>query len=195
MLKKKLDKKDQGFTIIEVMIVLAIAGLILLVVFLAVPALQRASRNTSRKTDVQALLAAMGEYSNNNDGLLPTVVTLTAGNPAYVKFSNAAGTATTSQSNVGYYTTAAGDSAAGFAAANGDIYLYNPYPAASVAQPALNTTGTGDYVELAAGLICSAPGAGGNQTGITLGATPRSYIALYLDETGNGTYTSECLQS
>ncbi|HPW47952.1 MAG TPA: prepilin-type N-terminal cleavage/methylation domain-containing protein, partial [Candidatus Saccharibacteria bacterium] len=35
-------KKDQkGFTIIEVLIVLAIAALILLIVFLAVPALQR----------------------------------------------------------------------------------------------------------------------------------------------------------
>ena len=37
----KLKKSDKdGFTIIEVMIVLAIAGLILLIVFLAVPALQ-----------------------------------------------------------------------------------------------------------------------------------------------------------
>jgi prepilin-type N-terminal cleavage/methylation domain-containing protein len=35
-----------GFTIIEVMIVLAIAGLILLIVFLAVPALEREARNT-----------------------------------------------------------------------------------------------------------------------------------------------------
>jgi prepilin-type N-terminal cleavage/methylation domain-containing protein len=36
---KKLKKSDSGFTIIEVMIVLAIAGLILLIVFLAVPAM------------------------------------------------------------------------------------------------------------------------------------------------------------
>jgi prepilin-type N-terminal cleavage/methylation domain-containing protein len=40
-MSKKLSKKEKGFTIIEVMIVLAIAGLIMLVVFLAVPALQR----------------------------------------------------------------------------------------------------------------------------------------------------------
>jgi prepilin-type N-terminal cleavage/methylation domain-containing protein len=35
------QKRQQGFTIIEVLIVLAIAALILLIVFLAVPALQR----------------------------------------------------------------------------------------------------------------------------------------------------------
>ena len=42
----RTKKHRSGFTIIEIMIVLAIAGLIMLIVFLAVPALQRASRNT-----------------------------------------------------------------------------------------------------------------------------------------------------
>ena len=49
------NRKD-GFTIIEVLIVLAIAGLIMLIVFLAVPALQRNSRNTQRKNDVANIL-------------------------------------------------------------------------------------------------------------------------------------------
>ena len=49
---QNLKKRNQGFTIIEVMIVLAIAGLIMLIVFLAVPALQRNQRNTARKQDV-----------------------------------------------------------------------------------------------------------------------------------------------
>ncbi len=65
-------KADEGFTIIEVLIVLAIAGLILLVVFLAVPALQRNSRNTQRKNDIGNTLSAFGEYTNNNAGALPT---------------------------------------------------------------------------------------------------------------------------
>ncbi len=68
----KLKKQDQGFTIIEVLIVLAIAGLILLVVFMAVPALQRNSRNTQRKNDVSALLGGVTEYSSNHGGALPT---------------------------------------------------------------------------------------------------------------------------
>jgi prepilin-type N-terminal cleavage/methylation domain-containing protein len=68
---QRLRKNNQGFTIIEVLIVLAIAGLILLIVFLAVPALQRNSRNTQRKNDVAAAGAAITEYVNNNNGQLP----------------------------------------------------------------------------------------------------------------------------
>lgn len=91
----KLKQKHQegGFTIIEVMIVLAIAGLIMVVVFLAVPALQRSSRNQARKADVTNMLGAVGEYVSNNAGTLP----------ASAAFSTAfANTATLS-----YYTTAA----------------------------------------------------------------------------------------
>jgi prepilin-type N-terminal cleavage/methylation domain-containing protein len=68
---QKLHKRNQGFTIIEVLIVLAIAGLILLIVFLAVPALQRNARNTQRKNDVASLLGAMTEYTNNQGGTFP----------------------------------------------------------------------------------------------------------------------------
>lgn len=67
----QVRKRKEGFTIIEVLIVLAIAGLILLVVFLAVPALQRNSRNTQRKNEVSALLGAVNEWTNNNNGKLP----------------------------------------------------------------------------------------------------------------------------
>jgi prepilin-type N-terminal cleavage/methylation domain-containing protein len=70
----KLKKQNEGFTIIEVLIVLAIAGLIMLIVFLAVPALQRNSRNTQRRNDVQAILGSFQEYSNNNNGQLPATV-------------------------------------------------------------------------------------------------------------------------
>lgn len=68
-------KKEKGFTIIEVLIVLAIAGLIMLVVFLAVPALQRNSRNTQRTTDAGNILSSMSEYVGNNNGQLPAVTT------------------------------------------------------------------------------------------------------------------------
>ena len=69
---KNLRKQAEGFTIIEVMIVLVIAAVILLIVFLAVPALQRNSRNTQRKNDVASVLSAMNEYANNNGGKYPT---------------------------------------------------------------------------------------------------------------------------
>lgn len=73
MLKKlkQRQSKSDGFTIIEVMIVLAIAGLILLIVFLAVPALQRNSRNTQAKNEASNILGAVNEYITNNNGALP----------------------------------------------------------------------------------------------------------------------------
>lgn len=70
---RKLNIKDnKGFTIIEVLIVLAIAGLILIVVLLAVPALQRNSRNTTMKNDATAAAGAVSEYISNNNGKVPT---------------------------------------------------------------------------------------------------------------------------
>lgn len=68
---KKLKLNQKGFTIIEVMIVLVIAAVILLIVFLAVPALQRNSRNTQRKNDAANLLAGINEYASNHNGKLP----------------------------------------------------------------------------------------------------------------------------
>lgn len=61
-------KKQEGFTIIEVLIVLAIAGLIMLIVFLAVPALQRNARNTARNNDANLLTSAVNECLSNRNG-------------------------------------------------------------------------------------------------------------------------------
>ncbi len=69
---KRIKDKTSGFTIIETMIVLAIAGLIMLIVFLAVPALQRSARNTQRKNDVAGIASAIANYIDNNGGTLPT---------------------------------------------------------------------------------------------------------------------------
>lgn len=67
-----LKKKKSGFTIIEVVLVLAIAGLIFIMVFAALPALQRNQRDTDRKNDVARVLAALQSYQSNNRGYLPT---------------------------------------------------------------------------------------------------------------------------
>ena len=53
------------------MIVLAIAGLILAIVFIAVPALQRNSRNTQRRADLANLRAQVETWTSNNNGKLP----------------------------------------------------------------------------------------------------------------------------
>lgn len=67
---------NKGFTIVETMIVLAIAGLILLIVLLAVPALQRSSTNTNMKTDASAISAAISDFESNNGGMIPTTADL-----------------------------------------------------------------------------------------------------------------------
>jgi len=64
--------KNTGFTIVEVLIVLAIAGVIMLVVFLTVPALERDSRNTQRRADVLHLAGLFREWSGNHLGQSPT---------------------------------------------------------------------------------------------------------------------------
>jgi prepilin-type N-terminal cleavage/methylation domain-containing protein len=66
------QKRQEGFTIIEVLIVLAIAAVILLIVFLAVPALQRNSRNNSIRNDAASVLAGVNDFISNNNGNLPT---------------------------------------------------------------------------------------------------------------------------
>lgn len=65
---KQLHKDNKGFTIIEVLIVLAIAGLIMLIVFLAVPALQRNQRNNSRNNDASRITSAVTECLSNRNG-------------------------------------------------------------------------------------------------------------------------------
>tara|TARA_B100000686_G_scaffold29779_1_gene30271 strand:- start:627 stop:1136 length:510 start_codon:yes stop_codon:yes gene_type:complete len=62
----------KGFTIIEVVLVLAIAGLIFLMVFVALPALQRGQRDSARKSDVGTVASAITSYQSNNKGQSPT---------------------------------------------------------------------------------------------------------------------------
>lgn len=67
-----IHKKEKGFTIIEVVLVLAIAGLIFMMVFIALPSLQRSQRDSQRKNDLSRLNVALASYQSNNRGALPT---------------------------------------------------------------------------------------------------------------------------
>ena len=81
--------KAAGFTIIEVMIVLAIAGIIMAIVFLAIPAIQRSNRNTQRKSDASRLGGLVAEYSGNNNGALPGNPAAALNSPTWAYFATA----------------------------------------------------------------------------------------------------------
>ena len=65
---KQNTKSKKGFTIIEVVLVLAIAGLIFLMVFIALPALQRSQRDTQRRDDMSRFMSQLSQYQANNAG-------------------------------------------------------------------------------------------------------------------------------
>jgi prepilin-type N-terminal cleavage/methylation domain-containing protein len=90
--KLKQAKKEDGFTIIEVLIVLAIGAAIIVIVLLAVPALNRNSRNTQRKNDVQAILGGVNEFISNNAGKTPTAFDAANNDIIGVTGTTAAGT-------------------------------------------------------------------------------------------------------
>ena len=73
-MSNKNIKSKKGFTIIEVVLVLAIAGLIFLMVCIALPQLQRAQRDTQRRNDMARLATAITQFQTNNGGKIPNEI-------------------------------------------------------------------------------------------------------------------------
>jgi prepilin-type N-terminal cleavage/methylation domain-containing protein len=79
-----LLKKERGFTLIEIVLVLAIAGLILLMVFLAVSGAQKSRRDTQRKEDISRIVTQLESYASNDGGAYPTAAQLGAFETTYL---------------------------------------------------------------------------------------------------------------
>lgn len=169
--KLRQPKREQGFTIIEILIVLAIAGLILLIVFLAVPALQRNSRNTQRKDDTSAILSGLSESVGNNSGALPTGCS----GSTTVTWTGAAGA--NNDTKMGYYNAGCVTSSPG----NGKVFLNTT----SGTVAALGSASQ-DYVEVIEGDVCNGNAAAAGSA--------RQVAILYEIETSGG-YTGQCQQS
>lgn len=85
----KITKSNKkGFTIIEVVLVLAIAGLIFMMVFIALPALQRSQRDQQRSNDVSRVQTALNQYQSNNRGAIPTTGTYISGHAGQQSSNN-----------------------------------------------------------------------------------------------------------
>jgi prepilin-type N-terminal cleavage/methylation domain-containing protein len=171
---KKFNKSDsQGFTIVEVMFVLAIAAMIMLIVFLAVPALQRNSRNTGRKSDAGRISSAITNYISNNNGTLPPTGAAWTTNGACASIQNDAGTLA---QYVGL-TCFSGSQGSG----HFDV---------EVGLNAAPTAVTGNEVIYVEQAVCN-PAAAGRTT--TTGASSRSSALLYSLETSSGNYNWTCI--
>ena len=65
-------KKKSGFTIIEIALVLGIAGLIMILAFFALPSLWSSQRDADRRANVMNFISALKTYQTNNSrGALP----------------------------------------------------------------------------------------------------------------------------
>lgn len=157
-------KQPNGFTIIEVMIVLAIAGLIMLLVFLAIPPLQRSSRNQQRKTDVSSVAGAIANYITNNGGSVPASVGASSND---LLICAATCTGNTETAKLGYYLPA-----------NISLVTNNASP----------TTPTKDTVVIDVGYGCNS-----TSTGIGA-ASSRTAAVLFAVETGATTIAQQCYE-
>lgn len=71
---KKISKK--GFTIVETLIVLVVAGVIIGIVIVAAGGLNTSSKNSAIKKDAANMLSAFTDFVNNNNGAVATGATL-----------------------------------------------------------------------------------------------------------------------
>lgn len=102
------QNNTKGFTIIEVVLVLAIASLIFLMVFIALPALQRSQRDSALKSEASKVLSAITSYQSSNKNAWPTASTAFA---SYVDGTADTGTITLPSGTtiqIGTYNAAGG---------------------------------------------------------------------------------------
>ncbi len=144
---RKLSKSHSGFTIIEVMIVLALAGLIIAAVIVAVPQLQRNQRNSARRSLLGRISTEINNYQGNHSGDIPTTATFAS--EFLPKYINTAPTGTfqdPSGTGLNFITTAV---PGGGTIAVGTV-VYRPQTLCNGELP--NTGGSGRQFAIAIGL-------------------------------------------
>jgi len=161
---KKL-RRSEGFTIIEVLVVLAIAGLIMVVVFLAVPALQRSGRNNALSTSANNILTGVGNYSSNNGGSLPGNITVAAASGGTVTIGASGTNQEVVKVDAGVSNFGINGTTITSSAAVGTVQVI---------------TGTS--------AVCNSTATGLSGTG-----SSRSYVVLYVAEANGGTGILKCI--
>ena len=80
MILNKIRKNSRGFTLLEVLLVVAVIAILAAIVIIAInPGKQLGdARNTQRQADVTTILNGVYQYSLDNNGTLPASITSTA---------------------------------------------------------------------------------------------------------------------
>jgi prepilin-type N-terminal cleavage/methylation domain-containing protein len=65
-------KRNKGFTLIEIVLVMAIAGLIIILIFAGLIGAQKSRRDAVRKRDLQRLGSQVETFASNHEGKYPT---------------------------------------------------------------------------------------------------------------------------
>jgi prepilin-type N-terminal cleavage/methylation domain-containing protein len=136
--------RQRGFTIIEVVLVLAIAALIFLMVFIALPALQRNQRDQARKEVLGKVTSAVTTYQSNKRGLNPTTGALLQG---YVDGAAISGDSTKAEHG-------------GYTAGTDDTYIDNNYILTVTSSVPADGIGNADtnVIQVVSGAKCDASG-------------------------------------
>lgn len=94
-----MERKEQGFTIIELLVAMAILGLLIGLLIPGIGIVRRGARNTARRTSLQAIQSEIEEYYGTNksypaanDGA-PTGITVASGAQVDSQFTVSAVTA------------------------------------------------------------------------------------------------------
>ena len=156
---KSLIKREQGFTLIEIVIVIAIAAALILLVFLAVSGAQKSKRDQVRKTNAGELGAQLGNYLSNNGGT----------------FAATGGTFIVTRGFLGANKSYMGSITDG----SGNVPLYKARRSATVAPR--KVTATKSDIEYSNAATC-AKGTAGNYGPNT--ALPAAYAISYWTESG-----------
>jgi general secretion pathway protein G len=104
-MKVTLSKKQSGFTLLELLIVIVIIGILALLILPNITSAPKKARDTKRKTDLTAIQKGLEEYFVDNNAYPAALSALTVGSAPILK------TVPADPTNTGNYT-----------------YVYSPTP-------------------------------------------------------------------
>lgn len=81
----KLLKKEGGFTLLELLIVIVIIGILALLIIPNITSAPKKARDTKRKTDITTIRKGLEEYFVNNNSYPADLNTLTTGSAPIIK--------------------------------------------------------------------------------------------------------------